>query len=152
MKLITSLKIKNRRQVQRTLPLAFLLAAAFLLQAPESFSQEKPKTYPNGTDGLIFTQHAADTVFVDKTSDLEGNEFVGKYATFRIGMGYIGDFTAYSQDKVFKQQMDSANLDLNATLPDKGFSYSRQRQAFLKLNGIWLTNLLICMMVIKRYG
>ena len=121
MKLITSLKIKNRRQVQRTLPLAFLLAAAFLLQAPGSFSQQNPKTYPNGTDGLVFTQRAADTVFVDKKSDLEANEFEGKYATFRVGTGYIGDFTAYSQDKVFKQQMDSANLDLTPHYQTRDF-------------------------------
>ena len=121
MKLITSLKIKNRRQSQRTLPLAFLLAAAFLLQAPGSFSQENPKTLPNGTDGLVFTPRAADTVFVDKKSDLEANEFEGKYATFRIGMGYIGDFTAYSQDKVFKQQMDSANLDITPHYQTRDF-------------------------------
>jgi phosphate-selective porin OprO/OprP len=96
-------------------------AVFILYMMPCILYAQKDTTFPNGTDGLVFTQRAADTVFVDKKSDLEANEFEGKYATFRIGMGYIGDFTAYSQDKVFKQQMDSANLDLNAHYQTRDF-------------------------------
>src|SRR4051794_26105680 len=58
-------------------------------------AQDTTKTLPNGTDGLTFTPRAADTVFIDKKSDLAPNEFEGTNATFRVGMGYIGDFTAY---------------------------------------------------------
>ncbi|MBO9572896.1 MAG: porin, partial [Chitinophagaceae bacterium] len=35
--------------------------------------------------------------------------------------GYIGDFTSYSQDKVFKQQMDSLNLDLKSAYQTRDF-------------------------------
>src|SRR4051794_23975258 len=64
-------------------------------------AQDTTKALPNGTDGLTFTPRAADTVFIDKKSDLAPNEFEGTHSTFRIGGGYIGDYTAYSQDKVF---------------------------------------------------
>jgi phosphate-selective porin OprO/OprP len=36
-------------------------------------------------------------------------------------MGYIGDFTGYSQDNVFKEQMDSAGLDLNPHYQTRDF-------------------------------
>src|SRR3954466_9293365 len=84
-------------------------------------AQDTTKILPNGTDGLVFTPRAADTVFVEKKSDLAPNEFEGTNATFRIGMGYIGDFTAYSQSKVFKQQMDSLGLDLNPSYKTRDF-------------------------------
>jgi phosphate-selective porin OprO/OprP len=84
-------------------------------------AQDTTKILPNGTDGLVFTPRAADTVFIDKKSDLAPNEFEGTHSTFRIGGGYIGDYTAYSQDKVFKQQMDSAGLDLNAHYQTRDF-------------------------------
>jgi len=76
---------------------------------------------PNGTDGLTFKVRAADTTFVNRKKDLQPNEFEGTYSTFRIGMGYIGDFTAYSQNAVFKQQMDSANLDLTPNYKTRDF-------------------------------
>jgi len=92
-----------------------------LYMVPSVLYAQKDTLLPNGTDGLVFTPRAADTVFVNKTNDLEANEFEGKYATFRIGMGYIGDFTGYAQDNTFKQQMDSAKLDLNAHYQTRDF-------------------------------
>ena len=97
------------------------LAVFMLYMVPSVLYAQKDTLLPNGTDGLVFTPRAADTVFVNKTNDLEANEFEGKYATFRIGMGYIGDFTGYAQDNTFKQQMDSAKLDLNAHYQTRDF-------------------------------
>jgi phosphate-selective porin OprO/OprP len=88
------------------------MLAFILCLLPCVLYAQKDTKLPDGTDGMVFTPRAADTVFVDKKSDLEANEFEGKYATFRVGMGFIGDFTGYSQNAVFKQQMDSAGLDL----------------------------------------
>ena len=56
-----------------------------------------------------------------KKHDLPPNEFEGTHSTFRIGLGYIGDATAYSQDATFKQQMDSANLDLKPNYKTRDF-------------------------------
>jgi phosphate-selective porin OprO and OprP len=76
--------------------------------APSAHGQQPVKTIPDGTDGLVHTVRPYDSVI----KKLPPNEFDGSYSTFKIGMGYIHDFVAYSQDKVFKQQMDSAGLDL----------------------------------------
>jgi len=84
-------------------------------------AQDTSKILPNGTDGLTFTKRSADSTFVTEKQDLAPDEFVGPYATFKVGMGYIGDFTAYSQNAAFRQQMDSANLDLNAHYQTRDF-------------------------------
>jgi phosphate-selective porin OprO/OprP len=100
----------------------FLKMLTFILcLLPCVLYAQKDTTLPDGTDGMVFTPRAADTVFVDKKSDLPANEFEGKYATFRVGMGYIGDFTGYSQDAIFKQQMDSAGLDLKPNYQTRDF-------------------------------
>ena len=44
------------------------------------------------------------------TKKLPPNEFDGSYSTFKIGLGYIRGAATYSQNAVFKQQMDSAGL------------------------------------------
>ena len=53
------MKIKIRGQLNKTLPPAFLLVAAFLLSAILSYGQETKKdtvkTLPDGTEGLVFT-------------------------------------------------------------------------------------------------
>ena len=74
-----------------------------------SYGQE-PKKVPDGTEGLFLTVPPPDSL----TKKLPPNEFDGSYSTFRIGFGYIHDFVTYSQSKVFKQQMDSAGLSLDA--------------------------------------
>jgi len=90
---------------------------------PDSgYSQnDTTKELPNGTDGLLFTPRVADSTFVTKKSDLAPNEFEGTYSTFRIGLGFIGDYTAYSYDKTFRRQMDSANLNLVPTYKTRDF-------------------------------
>lgn len=85
------------------------------------FAQDTSKVLPNGTDGLVFTPHAVDTIFVNSKEDLEPNEFEGTHSTLRIGLGYIGDATTYAQSKIFKQQMDSANLDLTPNYKTRDF-------------------------------
>src|SRR5690349_11820782 len=78
-------------------------------------AQLKQDSLPDGTEGVVFPTRRADTVFVDKKMDLMPNEFVGNYSTFRIGLGYIGDFTTYAYDNTFQQQLDSLKIDLKPT-------------------------------------
>jgi len=85
------------------------------------YSQDTTKSLPDGTNGFYFNARAADSEFAINKKDLAPNEFVGSTAMFRIGAGYIGDFTAYAQSKVFKQQMDSANLDLSPHYQTRDF-------------------------------
>src|ERR1700741_4171581 len=66
------------------------------------------KVVPDGTEGVELAIRTEET----KAKQLPPNEFMGSYSTFRIGMGYIGDFTTHIQSKEFKQQMDSAGLDV----------------------------------------
>ncbi|MGB3074610.1 MAG: porin [Chitinophagales bacterium] len=76
---------------------------------------------PDGTNGFYFNARDADTTFAKDKEDLQPNEFVGTEAMFRIGAGYIGDFTSYAQNEVFKQQMDSAGLDLSPSYETRDF-------------------------------
>jgi phosphate-selective porin OprO and OprP len=75
----------------------------------------------NGTDGLTFLPRKSDSTYLKVRSDLPFNEFTGIYSTFKIGAGYIGDFTAYSQDDIFKQQMDSLGVELAPTFETRDF-------------------------------
>src|SRR6478609_6935379 len=105
---LLGLKIKNRRLLYKTLPLAFLLVAAFLLSTNLLYSQDSlKKTYPDGTTGLVLEVGPDDYLAKSKKP---WNEFEGTYSTFRFGLGYILDGAAYSQNSVFKKQMDSAGL------------------------------------------
>ena len=85
--------------------------------------QDISKSLPNGTDGSVFYPRIVDTVFIDKELDLPWNEFQGTGSTFRVGAGYIGDFTTYSEDKVFRQQMDSLGLDLKPSFQTRDFRF-----------------------------
>jgi phosphate-selective porin OprO/OprP len=91
-----------------------------LLPCP-GYSQDTTKILPDGTEGVVFKSRPIDTILVEKKHELPPNEFEGTHSTFRIGLGYIGDATAYSQDAVFKQQMDSANLDLKPNYKTRDF-------------------------------
>jgi phosphate-selective porin OprO/OprP len=105
--------------------LLLLLFVIFQVSIADVHAQElKPSDtipLPNGTDGLTFKPRKADSTFLKVRSDLPFNEFVGIDATFKIGAGYIGDFTMYAQDDVFKQQMDSLNLDLKPKFQTRDF-------------------------------
>ncbi|MFL5739782.1 MAG: OprO/OprP family phosphate-selective porin [Flavisolibacter sp.] len=66
------------------------------------------KVMPNGSEGAVNAIRVEDT----SANKLPPNEFNGRISTFKIGLGYIHDFTTYSQSKEFKEQMDSAGLKL----------------------------------------
>ena len=92
----------------------FLLGVIQGLPSP-SFSQEK--TIPDGTEGVVLVVPPKDSL----VQKLPGNEFDGKYSNFKIGLGYILDYVTYSQDDVFKAQMDSANLVLDPKWQTRDF-------------------------------
>jgi phosphate-selective porin OprO/OprP len=96
-----------------------MISALYML--PGILYAQKDTLLPNGTDGMTFTPRAADSTFLTQKKDLPPNEFEGTFATFKVGMGYIGDFTAYAQSAVFKQQMDSAGYNLIPTYKTRDF-------------------------------
>jgi phosphate-selective porin OprO and OprP len=104
-------------QLHRSLPLVSYLVAAFLLSINCTYSQDTAKTIPNGTDGLVLAVPARDTI----AEKLPGNEFNGRYSTFKIGLGYIGEGAAYKLSNEFKQQMDSAGLDFQDKFETRDF-------------------------------
>jgi phosphate-selective porin OprO and OprP len=81
-----------------------------------SYGQES-KEVPNGSEGLYLTARPKDS----STKTLPPTEFEGKYSSFRIGFGYIHDFVSYSQSDVFKQQMDSAGLEMEPDVKARDF-------------------------------
>ena len=115
-----SLKIKCIKGSFETLPLLCLTVAAFLLLTNLSHGQDKKlpadsitpakKSYPDGTTGLVLEVGPDD--YLRKTKK-PPNEFEGTYSTIRIGLGYIAEGAAYSQNAVFKKQMDSAGLSFD---------------------------------------
>src|SRR6187401_3124223 len=114
--IIETSKIKSRKRSFEMLSLIYLTVAAFLLLPYQSICQEK-KNVPDGTEGVTIEKRSQDSI----SKKLPPNEFNGPYSTFRIGAGYIGDATTYSQDDVFKRQMDSANIDIDPTVQTRDF-------------------------------
>ena len=127
MKIITaSLKIKRRLQLYGMLRLVCLLVAALLLLANLTHGQDKKlpadslipkKIVPDGTTGVVLEVGPEDYL----TKRKPPNEFEGTYSTLRIGLGYILDGATYSQNAVFKQQMDSAGLVFNSKFETRDF-------------------------------
>jgi phosphate-selective porin OprO and OprP len=115
--IIRSLIIKRSGLLYKTSSPALLLVMTFLLLINLSYGQDKKvpadtitpakKSYPDGTTGLVLEVGPDDFLTKKKRPP---NEFEGTYSTIRIGLGYIADGAAYSQDAVFKKQMDSAGL------------------------------------------
>src|SRR5688572_3579453 len=103
--------------MKKSSSLKILIVILILVFSSQSYAQETKKTVPDGTEGLSLEKRAEDSV----TKKLPPNEFKGLYSTFRIGSGYILDFTTYSQDDVFKQQMDTANIVLDPTVNTRDF-------------------------------
>jgi phosphate-selective porin OprO/OprP len=87
----------------------------------QQVTPEDTVSLANGTDGLTFLPRKSDSTYLKVSSDLPFNEFTGIYSTFKIGAGYIGDFTAYSQNAIFKQQMDSLGVELAPTFETRDF-------------------------------
>lgn len=98
-----------------------LCAVAFLfLFSPAVHAQEKARTIPDGTDGMVLKIPDSGLV-IGHRRDLAPNEFDGNYSTFKIGLGFIYDFTNYAQDAAFKQQMDSGGFSLGPTFNVRDF-------------------------------
>jgi len=86
----------------------FVLTMLLMLQ--QVYSQEKEKIVPIGSEGIMDTVDAA----TGKKVNPKANDFDGSLTTFRIGVGFIYDFTAYAQSEEFKEQMGIANVNLDA--------------------------------------
>src|SRR5688572_8291710 len=84
-------------------------------------AQEKKDSLPDGTEGVVFTVKPEDTILSKAASSLQPNEFEGTHSTFRIGLGYIGDFTTYAYDNTFKQQLDSLKINLDPIYKTRDF-------------------------------
>jgi len=72
---------------------------------------------PDGSTGLLLKVSPNDY----SKKKLQPNEFEGTYSTMRVGFGYIGDAATYVQDATFKQQMDSANLNVTSKMQTRDF-------------------------------
>lgn len=105
-----SLNIKDKGHQCRTLPLMSFLVVVILFLPFLSYSQQEEKTVPSGTEGEVLNIPPEDSL----TKKLPLNEFDGSISTLKIGFGYIGDYATYSQNDVFKQQMDSAGLSFES--------------------------------------
>jgi phosphate-selective porin OprO/OprP len=92
-----------------------VLITLFIL--PRTHSQEKEKIVPNGTEGIMDTVDAA----TGKIVNPKANDFDGSITTFRIGLGFIYDFTTYAQSEVFKEQMGIAGIELDPRSKTRDF-------------------------------
>src|SRR5690242_13435158 len=93
------------------------LSLIVLLIHLELYSQEKEKVVPIGTDGVVDTLDAA----TGKQINPKANDFDGPITTFRIGVGFIYDFTTYAQSPEFKEQMGIANIELGPRSKTRDF-------------------------------
>jgi len=105
-----------------------VLAFIFIMMTPsfvhaqndssiQHYGGDTLKVVPDGTDGLVLAVRADST----NPNHLPPNEFKGSVSTFKIGLGLIYDGVAYSQNQVFKEQMDSAAIDLDARIKLRDF-------------------------------
>lgn len=112
MKIITgSFVDKNTGHLCRSLAFTSLLGSVMLMLPCFSLSQEKKKVILDGTEGEVL--EAIDTTPAKKKRKIRAKYDLG-FTTLKIGGGYLVDYSAYSQDKEGKDQMDSANLELKA--------------------------------------
>src|SRR5688572_28925641 len=79
--------------------------------------QDTTKKIPDGTDGLFLTVHPTDS----SINKLPPNEFEGSKASFKIGMGFILDYTNYIQSDVFKEQMSIGEYTIEPKFKTRDF-------------------------------
>ncbi|HEX6848832.1 MAG TPA: porin [Chitinophagaceae bacterium] len=125
--IIRFLKTKSSSRLYKTPSPVFLLVMAFLFSAIPDYGQDKKfpadsipaqkKTVPDGTTGLELQVGPDDYL----TKKRPPNEYEGTYSTLRLGFGYIADGATYSQNAVFKQQMDSAGLVFTSKFQTRDF-------------------------------
>ena len=84
---------------------------------PRTYSQEKEKIVPNGTEGVMDTVDAT----TGKIVNPKANDFDGSISTFRIGLVFIYDFTTYAQSETFKEQMNVAGIELDPRSKTRDF-------------------------------
>jgi phosphate-selective porin OprO/OprP len=94
-------------------PVCILLL--FIL-SKQLYAQDSTKPMPDGTDGLAFTLKNGDSV-----NKAKPNEFIGPFCTFKIGLGYIHDYVAYSESDDFRKQMDTAGYNLKPEFKPRDF-------------------------------
>jgi phosphate-selective porin OprO/OprP len=83
------------------------------------YSQDTSRALPDGTEGVLFTYTGDTTAKFPPT--MNPNDFDGRYSSFRIGLGYIHDYVAYSESETFRQQMDSAGFNLKPAFKLRDF-------------------------------
>ncbi len=96
-----------------------LLVAALLSSAP-SRAQAPKKTIPDGTDGTMHIVPEIDST-TGKPKDVQPNEVVTPFSTFKLGMGFLPEYAGYVMNDVFKQQMDSAGLEVKSMYETRDF-------------------------------
>src|SRR5690348_12078330 len=96
---------------------SLLIASMMLFLLPRIYSQEKEKVVPIGTDGVVDTLDAA----TGKQVNPKAQDFDGPISTFRVGVGFIYDFTAYAQSAEFKEQMNIAKIELDPRSKTRDF-------------------------------
>ena len=130
-----ALKMKVTRQMIKTLQLACLWACLMLMLSNNVFSQEEKKVIPDGSTGLLLSVGPDDYL----TKKIQPNEFEGTYSTLRVGLGYILDAATYSQDAVFKKQMDSAGLAFDSKVQTRDFRIMASGVSKIKRTISWKT-------------
>jgi len=109
--IIEAIKINSGHLLYPTVLSARLLVSAMLLLPNNSFGQEKKKVVLDGTEGEVL--ETIDSTPAKKKRKIRSNYDLG-FTTLKIGGGYLVDYSAYSQDKKGKDQLDSAHLELKA--------------------------------------
>src|SRR5882724_8341888 len=113
------MNIKTGRTARRIIQGIFGISICILSSGLHA--QDTTKALPDGTDGLVFYRDEVSDSVNKPVKSLRPNEFDGPLATFKIGLGYIHDFVAYSESNVFKHQMDSAGFDLKPAFKLRDF-------------------------------
>lgn len=74
----------------------------------EPKKHDTTKIVPDGTEGLLYKIDSS----TKKLENPKANDFDGTVTTFRVGLGFIYDATTYIQSNTFKEQVDSAKLEV----------------------------------------
>lgn len=106
-------KGQNSSGTKRIMDGCVTLMAWIILMPACVYGQEPEKKIPDGTEGIYHNVYPTDSL-TGKEKKHDVNEVSTPFSTFKIGMGFIYDVTAYAQNDEFKQQMDSLKLDLEA--------------------------------------
>lgn len=70
--------------------------------------QDTTRIVADGTEGILYNIDPK----TGKMQNPKANDFDGPVSTFRVGLGFIQDFTTYAQSQTFKEQMDTAGIEL----------------------------------------